>query len=217
MNINFYIYFCIFILAILICCKWYFNKKEFIPYNQEILDNLTNKYPLYMHVPLNKLLFSQSKVYKNLSDGESIHDYSKRIKQQYKNTKQISFLNHKVPNAVYLAEMDKFQLKDNRRIVSVIKAFYPNVEYVNEIPDNFYIPLIIHHPNEELSDKKKNIFKNIYCFKKKSECRKYGKTETPSTYLELIVFRSLNSYHGYFPFKITNRVPIISKLKLNKN
>ena len=35
--------------------------------------------------------------------------------------------------------------------MAVIKAFYPNVEYVNEIPDKFYIPLIVQHPNEKLS------------------------------------------------------------------
>ena len=189
-----------------------FNKKEFIPYNQEILDNLTNKHPLYLYVPLNKVIFSQSKVYKKLSDGENISDYSKRIKQHYKNTNQVSFLNHKIPKAIYLKEMNKFQLKDNRRIVAAIKAFYPNVEYTNEIPGKFYIPLIIHHPNEELSKEK-----IVDCFKKKSECRKYGKTGSPSTYLEYIIWRSLNSYDDYFPFKITNRIPIISKVKPNNN
>jgi hypothetical protein len=207
-----YICVCILTILIIIYCIWYFNKKEFIPYNQEILDNLTDKYPLYMYIPLNKVIFSQSKVYKNLSNGESISDYSKNIKQHYKNTNQISFLNHKVPKAIYLKKMDKFQLKDNRRVVAVIKAFYPKVKYTNEIPDKFYIPLIVHHPNEKISEKK-----IVDCFKKKSECIKYGKTGSPSNYLEYIIWRSINSYDDYFPFKITNRVPIISKVILNKN
>lgn len=201
-----YIYVCIFTILILIYYFWNFNKNEFISYNQEILDNLTNKYPIYMYAPLNKVIFSQSKVNKNLSDGESLHDYSKRIKQYYKKTDQISFLNRKAPNAIYLKEMDKFQLKDNRRVVAVIRAFYPNVQYTSEIPDNFFIPIIIHHPNEELTEKHR-----VHCFKKKLECRKYGKTGSPSNYLEYIIWRSLNSYNNYFPFKITNHVPIISK------
>jgi hypothetical protein len=212
MKIKLYIYVCIFILAILIYCIWHFNKKKFIPYNQEILDNLTDKYPLYMYIPLNKVIFSQSKVNNKLSDGKSMRDYSNDIKQHYKNTNQIDFLNRKVPKAIYLKKMDKFQLKDNRRVVAVIRAFYPKVKYTNEIPDNFYIPLIVHHPNEELTEKK-----IVDCFKKKSECIKYGKTGSPSNYLEYIIWRSLNSYHDYFPFKITNRVPIISKVILNKN
>ena len=206
MKINLYIYICSFIILIIIYCMRYFNKKEFITYNQEILNNLTNTYPLYMHVPLNKVIFSQSKVNKNLSDGENMSDYSKRIKQHYKNTNQINFLNRKAPNAIYFKEMDKYHLKDNRRVVAVIKAFYPNVEYVNEIPDKFYVPLIIHHPNEELTEKHR-----VNCFKKKSECRKYGKTGSPSNYLEYIIWRTINSYEDYFPFKITNRIPIISK------
>ena len=206
MKINLYIYVCIFILAILIYCIWHFNKKKFIPYNQEILDNLTDKYPLYMYIPLNKVIFSQSKVNNKLSDGKSMRDYSNDIKQHYKNTNQIDFLNRKAPNAIYLKEMDKFQLKDNRRVVAAIRAFYPKVKYTNEIPDNFYIPLIIHHPNEELTEKHR-----VNCFKKKSECRKYGKTGSPSNYLEYIIWRTINSYEDYFPFKITNRIPIISK------
>jgi hypothetical protein len=120
-----YIYVSIFILAILICCKWYFNKKEFIPYNQEILDNLTNKYPLYMYVPLNKLMFSQSRVYKNLSDDESINSYSMRIKNNYNKTNQIDFVNttlrkfcKKMNNIVFinvnllLNDSNKYFLKD---------------------------------------------------------------------------------------------------------
>lgn len=206
MKTNLYIYICIFTILLLIYCIWYFNKNKFVPYNQEILNNLTDKYPLYMYVPLNKVIFSQSKVNKKLSDGESMHDYSKRIKHYYNKTNQISFLNHKVPNVIYLNKMDKFQLKDNRRVVAVIRAFYPKVKYTNEIPDNFYIPLIIHHPNEELTEKHR-----VNCFKKKSECRKYGKTGSPSNYLEYIIWRSINSFDNYFPFKITDRVPIISK------